>query len=121
MRYLVASCLTSGQLTVARSALIADVELLSHGGFADVQISRHACKHPRVLPNAACVCPALGPVEPRDGMPGTTIITHPTHPTHPTVTVLVQRSEDNPEKIATGKRVPVHAREWQSDPLQLCL
>lgn len=86
MRYLVASCLTSGQLTVARSALIADVELLSHGGFADVQISRHACKHPRVLPNAACVCPALGPVEPRDGMPGTTIITHPTHPTHPTVT-----------------------------------
>jgi hypothetical protein len=51
-----------------------------HGGFADVQISRHACKHPRVLPNAACFCPALGLVEHRDGMASTTITTHPTHP-----------------------------------------
>lgn len=54
---------------------------IAMGGLADVQISRHACKHPRVLPNAACFCPALGPVEHRDGIPSTTIITHPTHPT----------------------------------------
>ncbi|KAK1246613.1 hypothetical protein MKX08_000415 [Trichoderma sp. CBMAI-0020] len=88
---------------MARSALSADVQLLSHGGFADVQVSRHAC-----------------PVEHRDGMPGTTITTHPTHPTVAHSAGPAKR-EDNPAKIATGKRVKMHTREWKSDPLRHCL
>lgn len=62
---------------MARSALSAGVQLLSHGIFADVQISQHPCKHPRVLPKAACFCAELGLVGHRQGI----ITTHPTHPT----------------------------------------
>lgn len=79
-----------------------------HAGFADVQISRCACKHPRVLSHVSSFCPALLP--------------SPRHPTQTTVAHSAgpARSEHNSERIATGKRVKTLPRERQPNPQILC-
>lgn len=110
------SHLTSDQLTMARSAVNTGVQLLSPWGFADVQISRYACQHPRGLPSVACFCPASSATQRH----GATITTHPTQATA-AHNASPARSERNSERIATRKRVKSHAHERQPDPLPLCL